>query len=145
MKKLLSALLAVVMLFAFAACGGDKGGGEKAADDIFAKYNVDKASTEEQPMCEEKATVEVLAETAKDWLGGSTMFPTEDSKKTLDEFIEHIGVDPTAYSYNETAQKMTFIWRAADNDTAWLAADFEDADGVLKLSASGSANLNIVK
>ena len=149
MKKLLAFILMGVMALSVVSCGDKKEentaqNGETAVEFDGSKYGLDLTSDKVQPMSEERATKEVLAETAKDWLGGTTMFAYSSDKKTYAEFVEHIGCEPSEYQYNPKANQRTFIWRSEGDDTAVFSATFEEVDGNWELYATGSANLGIV-
>ena len=125
--------------------GVSDGGG--IADRIEAaaeKYKLDLTASGFQPMSDERVTVEVLAETARDWLNGTTVFAYSDIKKTYNEFVEHIGCEPSLYQYRSLLNRRVFVWHASDNPTAWFCAEFEEWDGKWSLRATGSANLGFV-
>ena len=154
MKKLLALLLALSMVFALAACGnkattetsGEAGTESAATVDAFgeAKYGLNFESEDVQAMSDERATVEVLAETAKDWLGGATLHAYSSDKKTYEDFVAHIGCDPTEYQYDAKNGYRTFIWKAENDDTAWFSAFFLESDGAWELYTTSSANLGIM-
>ena len=150
MKKLLTFFLLGIMALSVVSCGDKEKASEQGNNATAvvefdgSKYGLDLTSDQVQPMSEQRATKEVLAETAKDWLGGTTMFAFSSDKKTYAEFVEHIGCEPSEYQYNPSANQRTFIWRAEDDSTAVFSATFEEVDGKWELYATGSANLGIV-
>ena len=65
-KKFLILMVSIVMVFSFAACGGNSGNGESGSSSESSNaYNLDMKSTEAQPMSAERASAEVLRETAQ--------------------------------------------------------------------------------
>lgn len=147
MKKIFALLMAVMMVFSFAACGnddGNKGEGGKAPRD-GSNLDIDLKAEGLQTIGEPEATVEILKKTAEEYLEGSTMF-FNDARQYAD-FVDYIGCDATEYEFKEVYGKKqgSFIWRATDDDTAYFAVFFDlQEDGTWKLSASGSGNLGIV-
>ena len=135
MKKLIALLMALTLALALCACGG--GGGKDTSSDVFA--DIDMTSTTEQTVCEDRATVDVLSETFKTYLGGLNYFAGTDMEKlTYADLKEHIGVDCTTYLYDDTMSRGVYIWKADGNDNAYLSL-FLDSDG--KLVAAGAVNL----
>ena len=63
MKKFLILMISIVMVFSLAACGGN--GGSGGSSESSNAYNLDMKSTEAQPMSAERASAEVLRETAQ--------------------------------------------------------------------------------
>ena len=63
MKKFLIIMISIVMVFSFAACGGNGGNGESGGSSESSNaYNLDMKSTETQPMSTKRASIEVLRE-----------------------------------------------------------------------------------
>lgn len=133
-KKLLALLLALVMVFALAACGGS---GEKSKS-VEEVYGLDLDSTEEQPMSAERAEREALYTAVKGHFGDVTIFlGTNYAKMTYDDVKELLGIDATYYYYDEENAAKTFVWLTSDSATAKLAFWFRDKE----LYALGSTNL----
>ena len=113
MKKLLIAMISVIMVLALTACGGGNGNssnsgsnGESSSSAVSENpYNLDMKSTEVQPMSNERATIEVLRETAETYFGGLNYFVgSEQANLTYNDVKEHIGVDAAEHRYDETQQ-----------------------------------------
>lgn len=136
MKKILILMISIVMVLTFTACGGndEKGG----SSDSGNAYNLDMKSTEAQPMATERASADVLRETAQTYFGGMNYFEgTEQADYTYDDVKEHIGVDASEYKYDEERQAELYIWYVDGDDKASLNVWFVDG----KLNASGAMNL----
>ena len=133
--RIIALLLVLVMAFSLAACGG--GGDSK---DVFA--NIDMKSTEEQAVCDERAGVEVLSETFNTYLGGLNYFPGTDKEKlTYADLKEHIGVDCTAYFYDDAASRGVYIWKADGRDSAYLSLAL-DSNGKLVIATAVNLGLS---
>ena len=133
--RILSFLLALVLALSLTACGG--GGGKDDTADVFA--DIDMTSTTEQAVCDERASMDVLSETFNTYLGGLNYFVGTDMEKlTYADLKGHIGVDCTAYLYDDTMSRGVYIWKADGRDTAYLSL-FLDSSG--KLVAAGATNL----
>lgn len=134
--RVLSFLLALVLALSLTACGG--GGGDKDdTADVFA--DIDMTSTTEQAVCDERASMDVLSETFNTYLGGLNYFVGTDMEKlTYADLKGHIGVDCTAYLYDDMMSRGVYIWKADGRDTAYLSL-FLDSSG--KLVAAGATNL----
>ena len=131
MKKFLALMMSLVMIFALTACGGNNGG-------TANKYNLDMKSTEVQPMSSERASADVLSETAETYFNGLNYFEGSDlANLTYDDVIGHIGVDASEYRYDDTRQAELYTWYADGNEKASLNVWFIDG----KLDASGAINL----
>lgn len=139
MKKILVLMISIVMVFSFAACGGNGGNGESgSSSDSGNAYNLDMKSTETQPMSTKRASIEVLRETAQTYLGGLNYFEgTEQANLTYNDIKEHIGVDATMYRYDDTQQAELYIWYVDGDDKSMLNVWFVDG----KLNASGAINI----
>ena len=139
MKKLLILMISIVMAFSLAACGGNGGNGDNGGTaETTNAYNLDMKSTETQPMATERASAEVLRETAQTYFGGMNYFEgTEQANYTYDDVKEHIGVDASAYCYDETLKAELYIWYVDGDDKAMLNVWFVDG----KLNASGAINI----
>lgn len=136
MKKILVLMISIVMVLTFTACdGNDEKGG---SSDSGNAYNLDMKSTETQPMSTKRASIEVLRETAQTYFGGMNYFEgTEQANYTYDDVKEHIGVDASAYCYDETLKAELYIWYVDGDDKAMLNVWFVDG----KLNASGAINI----
>ena len=136
MKKFLVLMISIVMVFSLTACGGnDK---KDDSSDSGNTYNLDMKSTETQPMASERASAEVLSETAETYFGGLNYFEgTEQANYTYDDVKEHIGVEASVYCYDETMQAGLYIWYVDGDDKASLNLWFVDG----KLNACGAYNL----
>lgn len=138
MKKFLILMISIVMVFSFAACGGNGGSGESGRPESSNAYNLDMKSTEVQPMSTERASAEVLRETAQTYLGGYNYFEgTEQANLTYNDIKEHIGVDASEYRYDDTQQAELYIWYVDGDDKASLNVWFVDG----KLNACGAINI----
>ena len=139
MKKILVLMISIVMVFSFAACGGNGGNGENGGTaETTNAYNLDMKSTETQPMSTKRASIEVLRETAQTYLGGLNYFEgTEQANLTYNDIKEHIGVDATMYRYDDTQQAELYVWYVDGDDKASLNLWFVDG----KLNACGAYNL----
>lgn len=131
MKKLLVLMVSVLMMFSLVACGGNSGGNSNP-------YNLDMKSTEAQAMSTERASIDVLRETAQTYLGGLNYFEgTEQANYTYEDLKEHIGVDASEYKYDEALQAELYIWYADGDDNASLNIWIVDG----KLNACGAMNI----
>lgn len=139
MKKFLILMISIVMVFSFAACGGNGGNGENGGTaETTNAYNLDMKSTETQPMSTKRASIEVLRETAQTYLGGLNYFEgTEQANLTYNDIKEHIGVDATMYRYDDTQQAELYVWYVDGDDKASLNLWFVDG----KLNACGAINI----
>lgn len=139
MKKFLILMISIVMVFSFAACGGNGGNVENGGTaETTNAYNLDMKSTETQPMSTKRASIEVLRETAQTYLGGLNYFEgTEQANLTYNDIKEHIGVDATMYRYDDTQQAELYVWYVDGDDKASLNLWFVDG----KLNACGAINI----
>lgn len=157
MKKLVVLALGTAMALTLAACGGNgnnnnnNNSNNSNNSDTASKvesqvesqvsenpYNLDMKSTEAQPMSKERASKEVLRETANTYFGGYNYFEdTEQANLTYDDVVIHIGVDPSEYRYDETLEAELYTWYADGDDKASLNVWFVDG----KINASGAYNL----
>lgn len=89
-------------------------------------------------MSTERASAEVLRETAQTYLGGYNYFEgTEQANLTYNDIKEHIGVDASEYRYDDTQQAELYIWYVDGDDKASLNVWFVDG----KLNACGAINI----
>ena len=141
MKKLIALLMAIAVLLALCACAksGEDGNGNTddnstATVDVFA--DIDKTSTEEQTVCDERAAKDVLSETFNTYLGGLTYLEGSDyGKLTYADLKEHIGVDCTAYIFDDMMSRGVYIWYADGNDACYLALSFNDKGNLVTAAA----------
>ena len=94
MKKMLSLVLSLLIVFSLTACGGGDGGSGGGKKDSGLP-GIDMKSTEVQTVSADRATLDVLNETFFTYLGGLNYFSDDDeqSKLTYADLKEHIGVD----------------------------------------------------
>lgn len=146
MKKLTALFLTLAMAFCLCACGG--GGSEGGSDtenkddsqSESVEYNLDKTSTEEQPMGEEMLTKEEISKTCGEFFRGYTMFDLDEnySKLTYEDIRDVFGVDANSYHYDEDVGGDCYTWQASDAENSRLCIWFRDGH----LYSLGSANLN---
>lgn len=137
MKKFLALMISIVMVFTLTACGGDNGNNGGSTGNSNS-YNLDMKSTEAQPMSKDRASADVLRETAQTYFGGLNYFEgTEQANLTYDDVKGHIGVDASEYRYDENRQAELYIWYAKGDDEASLNVWFING----KLDACGAINL----
>ena len=138
MKKITALLMALTLALALCACGG--GGGKDTSSDVFA--DIDMTSTTEQTVCEDRATVDVLSETFKTYLGGLNYFAGTDMEKlTYADLKGHIGVDCTSYFYDDAASRGVYIWKADGRDSAYLSLAL-DNNGKLVIATAVNLGLS---
>ncbi len=147
MKKFAVVIICILLIAGLVACGGKGDSGQvskasetsetsKTVDSAAEKnpYNLDYESTEFQPMSDEKASVETLRETAKEWLEGRQKFAgTKFADYTYEDVAEHIGVDATIYYYDDQLSGRKYVWEAEDDITVWFFIVLKERGGVWKL------------
>ncbi len=140
MKKMLSLVLSLLIVFSLTACGGGDGGNGGGKKDSGLP-GIDMKSTEVQTVSADRATLDVLNETFFTYLGGLNYFSDdeEQSKLTYADLKEHIGVDCSDYCYDETYQRGIYTWYADEDDACSLSLFFGDNG---KLIAAGAYNLS---
>ena len=140
MKKMLSLVLTLLMVFSLAACGGGDGGSSGGKKDSGLP-GIDMKSTEVQTVSADRATLDVLNETFFTYLGGLNYFTESDaqSKLTYADLKEHIGVDCSEYRYEEEYQRGVYTWYAQEDEACCLSLFFGDNG---KLIAAGAYNLS---
>ena len=95
-------------------------------------------STENQKMSADRASKDVLRETAQIYLAGLNYFEgTEQANLTYNDLKEHIGVDASSYRYDESRMCELYVWYADGDDTAVLYIWIMDG----KLDACSAINL----
>ena len=139
MKKMLSLVLSLLIVFSLTACGGGDGGSGGKKDSGLP--GIDMKSTEVQTVSADRATLDVLNETFFTYLGGLNYFSDDDeqSKLTYADLKEHIGVDCSDYCYDEAYQRGIYTWYADEDDACSLSLFFGDNG---KLIAAGAYNLS---
>lgn len=132
MNKILALLLALTMVFALAACGGDKdGGSDKGGTQANDNpYNLDYKSADLQPMSSERASKEALVEAGEYYIHGLSSASEEVTKQTYADMAAHIGVDASEFQYFESWGQYRYTWYLEGNEGACLLAVFT-TDGVL--------------
>ena len=137
MKRLTALLLALVMLLALTACG-DKAAKEDAASTAAANdnpYNLDYKSDALQPMTDERASADVLAEAGEYYMHGLSSEPTNFTKLTYKDVAERIGVDASEYQHFESWGQDRYTWYVEGNEGASLLVVFT-LDGSLSMVTS---------
>lgn len=127
MNKLFAFIMALVMAFAFTACGGTGDNGTQNADN---KYNLDYTSDALQTMTDERASKDVLIEATNYYTDGLSSSPTDFSKLTYKDVAEHIGVDASEYQHFESYGQDRYTWYVEGNEGASLLVVF-NLDGTL--------------
>ena len=135
MNKILAILLALAMMLALAACGGNSGdnanstnsGGEQANDN---PYNLDYKSVDLQPMTSERASKEALLEATEYYTNGLSTVSEEVTKQTYADMVAHIGVDASEFQYFESWGQYRYTWYLEGSEGASLLAVF-NTDGSL--------------
>ena len=126
MKKIIALMLAMMMALTLAACAKDNGGNSGGAAD-----GLDYTSEELQPITEERATADVLAEAGKYYMDGLASNPTEFSKLTYKDVKEHIGVDASEFQYFASWQQYRYTWYVEGSEGPAVLAVFNSSDGTL--------------
>lgn len=134
MKKLTALFLSLVMILALTACG-DKSGGEGGGTSSDNPYNLDYTSEELQPMTDERASADVLAEAGEYYMHGLSSDPTNFTKTTYKDMAEHIGTDASEYQHFESWQQDRYTWYVEGSEGASLLAVF-NTDGSLSMVTS---------
>lgn len=139
MNKILAILLALTMVFALAACGGDKdGGSDKGGTQTNDNpYNLDYKSADLQPMSSERASKEALLEATEFYTTNMSDTSKELNKKTYADVAELIGVDASEFQYFESYSQYRYTWYLEGNDGPALLVVFNSVDGTF-YSASSS-------
>lgn len=105
-------------------------------------YNLDMTSARVQPMCEKRAGEAILKETFLEYFGGLNYFiDSEQANLIYADVIEHIGVDPSEYRYDEAQKAQIYTWYAAEDEACVLNVWFKDG----RLYACGAYNLGFPK
>ena len=126
MKKIIALMLAMMRTLTLAACAKDNGGnGGGAADGL------DYTSEELQPITEERASKDTLAEAGKYYMDGLASNPTEFSKLTYKDVKEHIGVDASEFQYFASWQQYRYTWYVEGSEGPAVLAVFNSSDGTL--------------
>lgn len=141
-KRLLALILALAMLFTMTACG-DKGGnpdGSNAAAGTSAPaddnpYNLDYSSADLQPMTDERASKDTLAEAGEYYMTGLRSDAANFTKLTYKDVAEHIGVDASDFQYFESYGQYRYNWYVEGSEGPSLMAVF-DTNGNLSMVTS---------
>ena len=134
MKKLTALFLSLVMILALTACG-DKSGGEGSGTSSDNPYNLDYTSEDLQPMTDERASADVLAEVGEYYMHGLSSDPTNFTKTTYKDMAERIGTDASEYQHFESWQQDRYTWYVEGSEGASLLVVF-NTDGSLSMVTS---------
>ena len=142
-KRLFALLLALMMLFALTACGdktntGDAAAstGESAAQTNDNPYNLDYKSADLQPMTDERASTEKLAEAGEHYLHGLSSDPTNFTKTTYKDMAEYIGTDASEYQHFESWGQDRYTWYVEGSEGASLLAVFDTNGNLSSVTSS---------
>ena len=124
MKRIIALMLAMMMALTLVACGSKKNDGGAAG-------GLDMTSEELQPITDERASQDVLAEAGKYYMDGLASNPTEFSKMTYKDVKEHIGVDASEFQYFESWQQYRYTWYVEGSSGPAVLAVFNSTDGTL--------------
>lgn len=144
MKKFLALIMALMMVFALAACGSDGSSddGGKAAVTDGSDLGMDMDAAGVQKMSDDRASKAKLIDTRDVWLEGRFSFLLDEDKKTYADFAEYIGCNAAEYEYAEEDMERRYTWIAEEDETAkFLAIFVEGGDGNWYLYSVGSTNL----
>ena len=130
MKKIIALMLAMMMVLTLAACGGKDNGGN-SGDDGGAAGGLDMTSAELQPITDERASKETLAEAGKYYMDGLASNPSEFAKMTYKDMKDHIGVDASEFQYFESWQQYRYTWYVEGSSGPSVLAVFNSTDGTL--------------
>lgn len=133
MNKVLTIVLALTMMLALAACGGNSGnnGGENnGAQANDNPYNLDYTSADLQPMSDERADKDTLLEAKEYYIDGLAKSSADFTKLTYKDVAEHIGVDASEFQYFESYKQYRYTWYIEGNEGSCLLVAF-DANGNL--------------
>lgn len=143
MKRLIVLMLALVMIFALAACGsGQKGNGDKKDGDqnvettIDNPYNLDYTSEALQPMTAERASKDVLLDAKTYYLEGLQSDPATFSKMTYKDVAEHIGVDASEFQYFDSYKQYRYTWYVEGSEGPSLLIVFDALGNLYIVTAS---------
>lgn len=142
-KRLFALLLALMMLFALTACGdkantGDAAAstGESAAQTNDNPYNLDYKSADLQPMTDERASTEKLAEAGEHYMHGLSSDPTNFTKTTYKDMAEYIGTDASEYQHFESWGQDRYTWYVEGSEGASLLAVFDTNGNLSSVTSS---------
>ena len=127
MKKIIALILAMMMTLTLVACGEKKDGGDKGG----AASGLDMTSEELQPITDERAAADVLAEAGKYYMDGLASNPSEFAKMTYKDVKERIGVDASEFQYFESWQQYRYTWYVEGSSGPAVLAVFNSSDGTL--------------
>ena len=124
MKKIIALTLAMMLALTLVACGTGR-------NNDGAPGGLDMTSEELQPITDERASQDVLAEAGKYYMDGLASNPTEFSKMTYKDVKEHIGVDASEFQYFESWQQYRYTWYVEGSSGPAVLAVFNSTDGTL--------------
>lgn len=130
MKKIIALMLTLMMVLTLVACGGKDNGGS-GGDNGGAASGLDMTSAELQPITDERASKDVLAEAGKYYMDGLASDPSEFAKMTYQDMKEHIGVDASEFQYFESWQQYRYTWYVEGSSGPAVLAVFNSTDGTL--------------
>lgn len=140
-KRLFALLLALMMLFALTACGDKADKSDAAASDSAATandnpYNLDYKSADLQPMTDERASTEKLAEAGEHYMHGLSSDPTNFTKTTYKDMAEYIGTDASEYQHFESWGQDRYTWYVEGSEGASLLAVFDTNGNLSSVTSS---------
>lgn len=130
MKKIIALMLTLMMVLTLVACGGKDNGGS-GGDNGGAASSLDMTSAELQPITDERASKDVLAEAGEYYMHGLSSNPSEFAKMTYKDMKDHIGVDASEFQYFENYQQYRYTWYVEGSSGPALLAVFNSTDGTL--------------
>lgn len=129
MKKIIALMLAMMMVLTLVACGGKDNGGN--GDNGGAAGGLDMTSEELQPITDQRASKDTLAEAGKYYMDGLASDPTTFSKMTYKDMKDHIGVDASEFQYFESWQQYRYTWYVEGSSGPAVLAVFNSSNGTL--------------
>ena len=141
-KRLFALLLALMMLFALTACGDKPENAAGTTETAAAApandnpYNLDYKSADLQPMTDERASTEKLAEAGEHYMHGLSSDPTNFTKTTYKDMAEYIGTDASEYQHFESWGQDRYTWYVEGSEGASLLAVFDTNGNLSSVTSS---------
>ena len=124
MKRIIALMLAMMMALTLVACGSKKNDGGAAG-------GLDMTSEELQPITDERADSNVLAEAGKYYMDGLASNAAGFSGTTYQDMKDRIGVDASEFQYFAGYHQYRYTWYVEGSSGPAVLAVFNSTDGTL--------------